>query len=208
VARVVQAACRICRREGLKLFLKGDRCETAKCSLTKQPYPPGQRTFRRGKISEYGIRLREKQKLKRFYWVGEAQFRRYFDIAGRTKGNTALTLLQLLERRLDNVVFLLKFARSRRAARQLVVHGHVTVNGRLVDRPSYLVKPGDVIRPVKREVSVAIVRDCLQQCQAKPLPSWLELRPEAPEGVILSAPTRDDISAPVQEQLVIEFCSR
>lgn len=208
MGRTTGAVCRLCRREGTKLFLKGERCDSPKCSFNRRPYPPGERTFRRGKISEYGIRLRAKQRLKRFYLIRERQLKLYFEKATRVRGNTALALLQFLERRLDNVVYLLRFAPSRRAARQLIVHRHIQLNGRIVDRPSYLVEPGDLIRPAAREGSLELVRQSLEQYQTETLPGWLELRVDVPEGAVLTIPTREDISADVEEQLVVEFYSR
>ncbi|MER3416819.1 MAG: 30S ribosomal protein S4 [Gemmataceae bacterium] len=211
MAREVDAVCRLCRREGIKLYLKGSRCFTPKCALDRRNTPPGMHTFRRGKPSEYGRRLREKQKLKRFYGLSEKQFRRLFEIASRSPENTGEVLLSLMERRLDNVVHRLGFMVSRRAARQFIAHGHVLVNGRRVDIPSYLVKPGDVITVKKRARSLDLVRPLLQD-NPPPVPDYLErVSTDPPEGKVLRLPTRDDVDERIRdinEQLIIEFMSR
>lgn len=200
--------CRLCRREGMKLFLKGARCETAKCSVSRREYPPGMHSWRRGKFSAYGTQLREKQKLKRAYGLFEKQFRLYFAEAERKQGNTGDNLLILLERRLDNVIYVLGFALSRAQGRQLIAHGHITVNGRRVDIPSYSVTPGDVIEPYASEKSKQLIRGYLEQSEERQMPGWLERSTDPPKGSVVNMPTRDDVTLPVQEQLVVEFSSK
>lgn len=220
----------MCRREGTKLYLKGSRCESPKCAIERRNYAPGMHGQRRGKLSEYGLRLREKQKLKRFYGVLERQFRRYFELAGRSPENTGEVLMTILERRLDNVVHRLGFAPSRAGARQLVLHGHITLNGRRCNIPSILCNANDVIAVKVRERSrrkgpagggegskrqrnmPAVVRQQLQDNSASP-PDWLErVATDPPEGRVLRAPTRSDVDPrikdDIKEQLIIEFCSR
>ncbi|HHT9129321.1 MAG TPA: 30S ribosomal protein S4 [Candidatus Brocadiaceae bacterium] len=208
MARYIGPQCRLCRREGAKLFLKGIRCDTAKCAITKRKYPPGQSTWGRGKLSKYGIQFREKQKAKRFYGILERQFQNYFGKAERQKGNTGENLLAMLERRLDNVVCLLSFAMSRKSARQLILHGHITVNNKKVDVPSYLVKVGDVIKPKNSEESINIVKANIELAKGRNIPAWVEFKADVPEVVITQLPTREDISTPVQEQLIVELCSK
>ena len=210
MARYTGPVCRLCRREGVKLFLKGERCYTSKCAMERRPYPPGMhgQERRRTKLSDYGIRLREKQKLRRIYGVMERQFRRYFDMATRAKGMTGRELLTLLERRLDNVVYRLGFASSRAQARQLVRHGHFTVNGRKVDIPSYLVKPGDVIAVREESKKKAYFKNLAEEMEQVSVPSWLSLDPMTLSGRVLELPKREDIDVPVNEQLVVEFYSR
>lgn len=208
MARYIGPQCRLCRREGEKLFLKGMRCDTVKCAITKRKYPPGQFTWGRGKLSKYGIQFREKQKVKRFYGILERQFRNYFRRAERQKGNTGENFLNMLERRLDNVVYLLFFAASRKSARQLILHGHIMVNNKKVDIASYLVKVGDVIKPRNNEVSQNIVKANIELVKGRNLPAWVQFKADALEGVITQLPTREDISVPVQEQLVVELCSK
>lgn len=208
MARYIGPQCRLCRREGAKLFLKGIRCDTAKCAITKRKYPPGQSTWGRGKLSKYGIQFREKQKAKRFYGILERQFQNYFRKAERQKGNTGENLLAMLERRLDNVVCLLSFAMSRKSARQLILHGHITVNNKKVDVPSYLVKVGDVIKPKNSEESINIVKANIELAKGRNIPAWVEFKADVPEVVITQLPTREDISTPVQEQLIVELCSK
>lgn len=200
--------CRLCRREGVKLFLKGQKCDSPKCPLGRRDYPPGIRSWRRGKFSDYALQLREKQKLKRFYGVREGQFRRSFKQAERQPGNTGVTLLVLLERRLDNVVFRAGFAASRPEARQLIAHGHVTVNGRKMDIPSYPVRAGDEIGTRDRKNSQSRISTRMDLIKNKPKPSWLQVFPEQLRAKVLALPTRDEVSLPVQEQLVVELCSR
>lgn len=192
----------------MKLFLKGTRCDTPKCAFERREAPPGQQPSRRGKPTDYGIHLREKQKLKHYYGVLERQFRRYFQIAGRTKGNTGNALLQLLERRLDNVVHRLGFAQSRNQARVMVGHGHITVNGKRVDIPSYQVNVGDVIRIKNRGKSLDLARGNLAE-SSRDVPDFLSRSDTAiPEGIIGRLPAADEVSIPIQTQLIVELCSR
>jgi len=208
MGRHLGPVCRLCRREGMKLFLKGTRCDSAKCSVARREYPPGMHAWKRGKFSTYGIQLREKQKLKRFYGLGEKQFQLTFAEAERGKGNTGEALLVLLERRLDNVIYVLGFAPARPAARQFIAHGHVVVNGRRVTIPSCRVKPGDVIEPYSSDRSKKLIKGYLEQSADRRMPPWLERSVEPPKGTVMSFPTRDQITLPVQEQLVVEFCSK
>ena len=208
MARYTGPVCRHCRRDGLKLFLKGTRCDTPKCAFERRENPPGQQTFRRGKLTDYGIHLREKQKVKHYYGVLERQFRRYFSRAERFKGNTGDALMGLLERRLDNVVHRLGFGLSRAQARQLINHGHITVNGRRVDVPSYLVRPGDVVRVKNRAKSLDAVRGHLTEV-SREIPDYLTVSDTAiPEGIVSRYPGPEDVSIPVQTQLIVELCSR
>ncbi|NQT19667.1 MAG: 30S ribosomal protein S4 [Planctomycetes bacterium] len=208
MARYTGPVCRLCRREGIKLFLKGGRCDTAKCAATRREYPPGMHSWRRGKFSKYGTQLREKQKLKRAYGLREKQFRLYFAQAERTKGNTGENLLILLERRLDNVIYILGFAFSRAQCRQLICHGHIAVNGHRVDIPSYSVKPGEIIEPYASERSKKTIKQYLEQSAEREMPPWLERSTDPPKGTVAGMPTRDDITLPIQEQLVVEFSSK
>ncbi len=208
MARYVGPQCRLCRREGEKLFLKGIRCDTVKCAITKRKYPPGQFTWGRGKLSKFGIQFREKQKTKRFYGVLERQFRNYFRKAERQKGNTGDNLLVMLERRLDNVLCLALFAASRKSARQLILHGNVTVNNKKVDIGSYLVKVGDVIKPKNTETILNIVKANMESLKGRNIPAWMEFKAEIPEVIVTQIPTREDISVSVQEQLIVELCSK
>ena len=208
MARYIGPQCRMCRREGEKLFLKGMRCDTVKCAITKRKYPPGQFTWGRGKLSKYGIQFREKQKVKRFYGILERQFQNYFGRAERQKGNTGENLLNMLERRLDNVVYLLTFAASRKSARQLILHGHITVNNKKVDIASYLIKVGDVVKPKNNEISQNIVKANIELVKGRNIPAWIQFRTDALEGVVTQLPTREDSSVPVQEQLIVELCSK
>ncbi len=198
----------MCRREGMKLFLKGIRCDTPKCAFERRESPPGMSTFRRGKPTDYAIHLREKQKVKRYYGVLERQFRRYYGQAERSKGNTGEVLMSLLERRLDNVVHRLGFGLSRSQARLLVSHGHVTVNGRRIDISSYLTRPGDVVRVKDRPKAKALVSANLEQ-SSRALPDFLSLA-DGPdlEGHVLRLPEAEDVSIPVQTQLIVELCSK
>ncbi len=201
--------CRLCRAEGTKLLLKGEKCYTDKCPFTVKKHPPGERKreYRRRKLSDYGIRLREKQKAKRYYDVREEQFRLYYARAARSRGKTGEVLLQLLERRLVNVVWLLGFAPSRRAARLLISHGHFLVNGKKVTIPSYLVKPGDVIQVREKSKTLAVIHEGLKSKREK-LSGWLEVDKAKLEGRVLSMPTRESIPIPINEQLIVEFYSR
>jgi small subunit ribosomal protein S4 len=207
MARYRDAKCRLCRREGLKLFLKGARCFTDKCAIERRNYPPGQHGLNRGKLTPYGVQLREKQKAKRIYGVLESQFRRYFESAERQKGATGENLLKLLELRLDNVVHRLGFAASRREARQMVAHGHFQVDGRKVTVPSYLVKVGDVVQLRPSSKQAPRVDDNLNAGRGQ-IPQWLEVEPEARRGTVRSVPLRDDIQIPVSEQLIVELYSK
>jgi len=208
VARHCGSVCRLCRREGLKLFLKGDRCFKEKCAFERRGYAPGQHGRRRSKIQGYGIQLREKQKVKRMYGVLERQFRTYFKKAARTKGITGATLLQMLERRLDNVVYRLGFASSRAMARQLVSHGHFLVDGRRVDVPSALVKPGYVVMLRESSRKNDEIKICLDTASGRGVPPWLELEAENFKGTVKQLPTREDIPMPIQEQLIVELYSK
>ncbi|HYO26471.1 MAG TPA: 30S ribosomal protein S4 [Lacipirellulaceae bacterium] len=208
MARFTGPVCRLCRRDGLKLFLKGTRCDSTKCAIDRRPTPPGQQQNRRGKLTDYGTHLREKQKVKHYYGVLERQFRRYFEKAEHTKGNTGDALMSLLERRLDNVVHRLNFGLSRPAARQLVAHGHVTVNGKRVNVPSYLVRVGDVIRVKNREKSLDLARGHMAE-SSRNVPDFLSLTSsDVPEGIVGRLPAAEDVSLPVQTQLIVELCSR
>ncbi|SHJ88760.1 SSU ribosomal protein S4P [Anaerobranca californiensis DSM 14826] len=208
MARYTGAVCRLCRREGTKLFLKGERCYTPKCAIERRNYAPGQHGQNRKKLSEYGVQLREKQKLRRIYGVAEKQFRNYFKEANRRQGVTGETLLQILESRLDNVVFRLGFATSRTEARQLVTHGHFTVNGKKVDIPSYLTKPGDVIEVKEKSKESPKFKDLREFAATQNLVSWLERDAEALRGRVLAVPSRDEIDVPVAEHLIVELYSR
>jgi small subunit ribosomal protein S4 len=208
MGRITGPVCRLCRRDGLKLFLKGSRCDTPKCAFERRPTPPGMVQKRRSKATDYGLRLREKQKVKHFYGVLERQFRTYFARAARGKGNTGETLMSLLERRLDNVVHRLGFGASRAAARQMVMHGHITVNGHRVDVPSYLVKAGDLVRVKNRVRSLQLVHAALADFR-RDVPGFLSRGEGAvPEGRVDRLPAADDISLPVQANLIIELCSK
>jgi small subunit ribosomal protein S4 len=211
MGRTTDPVCKLCRREGVKLYLKASRCETPKCPVERRNVAPGMHGYRRGKPSEYGIRLREKQKLKRFYGVFERQFRRYFELASRSPENTGEQLLTIMERRLDNVVHRLGLAPNRASARQLISHGHVQLNGRVCNIPSLLVKPNDAIVIKNRPRSVQLVKLYLQE-NPPPVPDWLERGgTEPPEGRVLRLPTRADVDPRIQdirEQLIIEFCGR
>lgn len=210
MGRYLGSSCKHCRREGIKLMLKGARCETAKCPVEKKQrgLAPGMHGWRRGRSSEYGVRLREKQKVKRYYGIMERQFMRYFNLAERLKGNTGQTLLQLLERRLDNVVYKLNFAPSRKSARQLITHGHIRVNGRKVDLPDYSVDVGDKVKLKGAEKSTKKVKQQLELNPNFTTQGWLQLDRNKPEATIVAMPTRDDVQIPVEEQFVVEFCSR
>lgn len=192
----------------MKLFLKGTRCDTARCALTRRDYPPGMHSWRRGKFSEFGIQLREKQKVKRAYGIFEKQFRNYFKKAESAKGNTGENLLTSLERRLDNVVFLSGMAPSRSAARQLIGHGHVFVDGHRVDIASFSIKLNSRITVIEKDKARAMVAQSLEATRGRERPGWIEIDPEKQEVRIVNLPTRDDVSVAVREQLIIEFCSK
>jgi small subunit ribosomal protein S4 len=208
VARYTGAVCRLCRREGLKLFLKGERCYTDKCAIERRNYPPGEHGQGRPKFSEYSVQLREKQKLRRMYGVLEGQFRRYFQMADRARGVTGETLLQLLERRLDNIVYRIGFATSRSEARQLVRHGHFRVNGRKVNVPSYLVRAGDTVSVRERSQKVTRIQEALELAQRRGVPDWLEVSSEAFSGRVKALPVRSDLTMPINEKLVVELYSK
>lgn len=208
MARYNGPACKLCRRERQKLFLKADRCFSDKCGIERRSYPPGQHGQRRGKLSDYGTQLREKQKVKRMYGVLEKQFRLYFQEADRLRGITGDNLLVLLERRLDNMVYRLGFAGSRRQGRQLVRHNHILVNGRRVNIPSYLVKVGDLIEIREKSRKVPAINEALEAVQRLGAPSWLEINKDAYQGKIIGLPERKDITIPIEEQLIVELYSR
>ncbi len=208
MARYIDSLCRICRREGDKLFLKGDRCYTEKCAVERRKYPPGQHGQSRSKLSDYGIQLREKQKTRKSYGILETQFRRYFAEAERQKGTTGEVLLQLLERRLDNVVFRMGFAVNRREGRQLVGHGHFFVNGKKVSIPSYIVRPGDVIEVKESSRSIPVITDNISKMEHREIPAWVEVSGSEFKGKVVHVPSREDVHLPIQEQLIIELYSK
>jgi small subunit ribosomal protein S4 len=208
MARYTDSVCRLCRREGLKLFLKGERCYTDKCAIERRNYPPGDHGQARTKFSEYAIQLREKQKLRRIYGVLERQFRRYFTVADKRKGITGETLLLLLERRLDNMVYRMGFANSRAEGRQLVRHGHCRINGRKVDIPSYLVKPGDMVTIRDQSRAIARIAEALEASQRRGIPEWLEVDRESFTGRVKALPARADLTMPINEKLVVELYSK
>ena len=209
MGRYVGPACRICRRQSIKLFLKGSKCMTEKCPFNRRGYAPGQHgKGQRIKISDYGLRLREKQKVRRIYGVFERQFRRYFAIAARTRGVTGEKLLELLERRLDNTVFRLGFASSRAQARQIVQHGHVTVNGRRVTLPSFGVRQGQVVQVTGSEEQLKRVRETREALKDRAIPGWLDRHPEELKATVTGVPSRDDVQFPIQEQLIVELYSK
>ncbi len=208
MARYTGADCRQCRREGEKLFLKGDRCYTDKCGIEKRPYPPGQAGKKRPRDSEYRVQLREKQKAKRIYGVLEKQFRTYYQIATRQQGITGENLLRLLESRLDNAVYRLGFAASRDEARQMVRHGHFTVDGHKVDIPSFRVRPGAVIAVGAKAKEMTAIKAALISSSKIEVPGWLEVDVEKLQGRVLSLPNREQIEAPIREQLIVELYSK
>lgn len=209
MGRYLGPSCRLCRREGMKLFLKGTKCYTPKCPVEKRAFPPGQHGQLRVRLSDYGIQLREKQKVKRMYGVLERQFKRYFSIAQKAKGVTGQMLLELLERRLDNILYRMGFATSRREAREIVRHRAVTVNGRLVDIPSYPVKVGDLVQVGQRRPGqIARIKGNLERTKDRPSPAWIQLDAEQFRGTILRMPQKDDIGLPIQEQLIVELYSK
>ena len=209
MARYIGPVCRLCRREGMKLFLKGERCYTEKCAIEKRNMPPGQHgKLRKAKIVGYGLQLREKQKVKRIYGVLENQFRRYFESAARHRGVTGVMLLQALETRLDNGVYRLGFATSRPQARQLVRHGHFLINGKKVDIPSYAVKMGDEVRVREASAKSAVVAHAIDEVKGRGVPEWLQVDAASTLGRVLSIPTREQINLPVQEQLIVELYSK
>ena len=208
MARSKDEQCRRCRREGQKLFLKGTRCYTDKCSISRRNYAPGQHGQKRAKLSEYGTQLREKQKTKSYYGVAERQFRKYFEMASNKKGITGTNLLQILESRLDNVVYRLGFGSSRAQARQLVNHGQFEVNGKKVDIASYLVKPGDVISVRESKKDNPIIKANIEENAARPVPEWLEKNTETLSGKIVRLASREDIDIPIEEHLIVELYSK
>ncbi|UCB57350.1 MAG: 30S ribosomal protein S4 [Candidatus Omnitrophota bacterium] len=208
MARYRGALCRLCRREGTKLFLKGERCMTPKCALTRRSYSPGQHGKRRAKLSDYALQLREKQKVRRIYGINEHQFRLYFEKAEKTKMVTGTVLLQLLERRLDNVIFSLGFAASRSQARQIVKHRFVCVNSRPVDIPSFLIKEKDVISIKSDEKKRKRLQEIIKLTKDRSVPEWLKVEPERLEGTVTRLPQREDIQFPIQEQLIVELYSK
>ena len=208
MARYLGSSCRLCRREGTKLFLKGDRCFSEKCAIERRAYPPGQHGQGRARFSDYGVQLREKQKVKRMYGLLEKQFRSTFKRASAMKGKAGVNLLMLLERRLDNVVYRMGFATSRNESRQLIKHGHFQVDGKKVMTPSILVKPGAkiVVRERSREVNRIVA--ALDALEGRSLPAWLEIEKERFEGTVKQLPVREDITLPIDEQLIVELYSR
>jgi small subunit ribosomal protein S4 len=209
MARYNGPVCRLCRREGMKLFLKGERCYTDKCAIEKRNLPPGQHgKSRKAKLVGYGVQLREKQKVKRIYGVLENQFRRYFESAARHRGVTGVMLLQALETRLDNVVYRLGFSTSRPQARQLVRHGHFLINGKKVDIPSYAVKMGDEVRVREASAKSAVVAHAIDEVKGRGVPEWLQVDAASTLGRVISIPTREQINLPVQEQLIVELYSK
>ncbi len=208
MARYRDALCRLCRRESEKLFLKGDRCYTDKCAVERRKYPPGQHGQRRRKFSDYALQLREKQKAKETYGVLEKQFKRYFYMAEHKRGVTGSNLLQLLESRLDNVVYRLGFASNRRQARQLVLHGHVTINDKRVNIPSCMVRAGDLIGLKEASKKLVVIEENISRMEHKGIPAWLEMDSGSLKGKMLNLPLREDIDLPVQEQLIVELYSK
>jgi small subunit ribosomal protein S4 len=208
MARYTEASCRLCRREDMKLYLKGDKCYSNKCPMEKRAFAPGQHGQRRTKLSEYGIQLREKQKAKRIYGIMEKQFRNYFEIAAKKQGITGENLLQLLELRLDNVVYRLGLAASRKEARQLVLHGHYLVNGKKVNIPSYQMSEGDMIQVVEKSRKSDKFKAIVESTSSKVTPKWLEADFEKLEGKVVALPARDDIDLNIEDHLIVELYSR
>jgi len=208
MARYTEASCRLCRREGQKLFLKGERCYTNKCSIGKREYAPGQHGQQKKKMSEYGLQLREKQEARRFYGILEGQFRKYFDMAENKKGITGENLLQILETRLDNAVYRMGLATSRPEARQLVTHGHFTLNGKKVDIPSLLLKNGDVVALKEKSRSSSKIKAINEITGSKVIPKWLEFDAENFVGKVVALPSREDIDIPLKEHLIVELYSK
>ncbi|MDJ0722569.1 MAG: 30S ribosomal protein S4 [Desulfobacterales bacterium] len=209
MARYTGSVCRLCRRENMKLFLKGDRCYSDKCAFDRRGYPPGQHGERRGrKVSDYGIQLREKQKVKRMYGLTEKQFRLFFQRANRQKGVTGTNLLVMLERRLDNVVYRMGFVNSRTQGRHFVRHSHFTVNGRKVNIPSYLIRPGDAVEVREKSRAVQSIGDALEAVVRRGVPQWIELEKDNFKGIVQSLPVREDLTMPIQEQLIVELYTK
>ena len=208
MAKYTESKCRLCRREGAKLFLKGERCFKGTCAFEKRPVAPGQHGMARKKVSEYGLQLREKQKCKRIYGVLEGQFRKYYEKADRMKGITGDNMLSLLERRLDNVIFRMGIGSSRSQARQLVTHAHFTVNGKRVNIPSFQVKPGDVVAVCEKSRTTTKFKSLLEENGKKACPKWIEKANDAFEGKVVAMPARDDIDYEVAEHLIVELYSK
>ncbi len=208
MARNTGPSCRLCRREGIKLFLKGSRCNGEKCAVSRRDFPPGQHGQARKKESNYGTQLREKQKVKRIYGVLERQFRHYFRMAERSKGVTGITLLQLLERRLDNVIFRMNFADSRAQARQMVQHGLIAVNGKRVDIPAYVVKPGQEVSVKMKEAGQKRLTETFEEWKGRAIPKWMEVDPKNFKCKVTAMPTKEDVGFPIQEQLIVELYSK
>lgn len=208
MARYTGAVCRQCRREGVKLFLKGERCYSGKCAIDRRKSVPGQHGKARRKPSEYGLQLREKQKARRYYGVLEGQFRHYFEMAEKKAGVTGENLLQILESRLDNVVYRLGFAMSRPEARQLVLHAHFTVNGKKVNIPSYLVKPGDVVALTSKSKDSEKIKAILEANATRPVPKWLDIDRNLCQAKVVELPAREDIDLPLEEHLIVELYSK
>src|ERR1017187_5209031 len=208
MARITGPVCRLCRRDGLKLFLKGTRCDTPKCAIERRDSAPGMHQYRRGKQTDYGLHLREKQKVKHYYGVLERQFRGYFGRATRTKGNTGSALMSLLERRLDNVVHRLGFGSSRAQARQLVRHGHVRVNGKKVNVPSYVVVAGAVVSVKEKSKTNPLIAGAVETAKGRGVPAWLELNASAFQGKVVTLPKREDVALQVNEKLIVELYSK
>lgn len=209
MARETGASCRLCRRENLKLFLKGDRCYGDKCAYERRPYPPGQHGQRRGgKLSDYQLQLREKQKVKRMYGLLENQFRRYYELAEKHKGITGTNLLLLLECRLDNVIYRMGFASSRDQARQIVRHTHVTVNNRKVNIPSFQVKVGDVVEIKEKKRTVPAILEAMETVARRGIPNWMDVDKEKFRGTLKALPNREDLTMPIQESLIVELYSK
>ena len=208
MARYTGAVCRLCRREGQKLFLKGERCYTDKCAIGRRAYAPGQHGQSRKKLSEYGIQLREKQKARRYYGVLESQFEKYFEMASKRKGITGENLLQILESRFDNVVYRLGLGSSRAEARQLVRHGHFTIDGKKVNIPSYLVSVGEVITLREKSRGSDKIKDVLESTDGKVIPKWLDFNKDTLEAKVVSLSTREDIDLPLEEHLIVELYSK
>jgi small subunit ribosomal protein S4 len=208
LARYTGPSCRLCRRESLKLFLKGERCYTDKCAFERRQYPPGQHGQGRTKFSSYGEQLREKQKVKRVYGLLEKQFRLTFNRAARKRGVTGDNLIAILESRFDNMIYRLGFAASRNDARQLIRHGHFTVNGTKVNIPSAMLKPGDVVQPREKSTKIEKIKESVETAKQRGVPAWLEIDAEKFEGKVVALPKRDEITMPMNEQLIVELYSR
>ena len=209
MARNLGSVCRQCRREGMKLFLKGDRCYADKCAFERRPYSPGQHgQRRRRKLSDYGLQLREKQRAKQMYGILERQFRKYFHIADRMKGVTGDNLILLLERRLDNMIYRMGFARSRNQARQLVRHGHFAINGKRTNIPSYLIRQGDTVSIIERSQKVTSIVESMEAVERRGVPEWLMLEKDRHQAKVMAYPTREQLSIPIQEQLIVELYSK